>query len=227
MSEISLKSRIEYLISKGFSQSDLAKIADVKPSSVFAWLSGKTQKISSDIAYRLAKETKVSLTWLSSGIGDPETSNVIVADDDVNNSEYVTIKEYNICFGAGEAEEPTYDEIEDAESATYRRTFFERSKADPRYCRRFHVTGDSMEPLIQDGDCITVDCTPNQPIIDNHIYAIAYDHTLRVKRLIKKLKGLSIISDNPKYPPEELTPEEANQYIHIIGRVLDRSGRIN
>ena len=83
-----------------------------------------------------------------------------------------------------------------------------------------------MDPLIRAGDCILVDCANNQQIVDNSIYAIVYDHSLRVKRLIKTFKNLIIRSDNPTYKDEILTSEEANQII-IIGKVIERCGDVS
>ena len=122
--------------------------------------------------------------------------------------------------------EPTYDEIEDSIPATFRLSFFTSRGINPKNCRRFHVIGDSMEPIIMSNDCITVDCSPIDHIENNQIYALYYEHSLKVKRLIKTFKSLIIHSENPAYPDEELTLEEADQLIHIIGRVIERSGSI-
>ena len=83
-----------------------------------------------------------------------------------------------------------------------------------------------MIPLINSGDYITVDCTPQDYIENNQIYALVFDHSLRVKRLIKSFKTLTIRSDNQIYPDEVLTLEEAAQMIHIIGKVIERSGSV-
>ena len=83
-----------------------------------------------------------------------------------------------------------------------------------------------MIPLINDGDYITVDCTPKDYIENNQIYALVFDHSLRIKRLIKSFKTLTIRSDNQIYPDEVLTLEEAAQMIHIIGKVIERSGSV-
>ena len=148
------------------------------------------------------------------------------ADSDKLPAGFVQIPEYKICFGAGEAEEPTYEEIQDCVPAYFRSSFFSDRGINPKNCRRFKVIGDSMIPLINSGDYITVDCTPKDYLENNQIYALVFDHSLRVKRLIKSFKTLTIRSDNPIYPDEVLTLEEAAQMIHIIGKVIERSGSV-
>ena len=82
-----------------------------------------------------------------------------------------------------------------------------------------------MSPLICDGDYILVDLTDNKEIQPNKVYCIGVEGNMRVKRLIRTIKGgLLIKSDNPQYPTEELSPEEASRLVVIIGRVIDRSG---
>jgi len=89
--------------------------------------------------------------------------------------------------------------------------------------RVLDVSGDSMEPYLQDQDVVLID-TGQTDIKDNGVYAIAYGSELRIKRLSKRFDGgLKIRSDNPVYPDEELTSEQAG-YIRVIGKMLWRGG---
>lgn len=48
---------------------------------------------------------------------------------------------------------------------------------------------------------------------------------MKVKRLRRRRDGgLLIVSDNDRYPIEEVPPSELDT-VYIIGRVFDRSGR--
>lgn len=82
-----------------------------------------------------------------------------------------------------------------------------------------------MEPLINDGDIILVDCSPVESIKDNEIYAISINGALRVKQLVKPLKGGLIVRsfNSSLYKDETFSVEEAEQ-IKVIGRVVDRYG---
>lgn len=83
------------------------------------------------------------------------------------------------------------------------------------------VTGDSMEPLLNDGDEILVDCTP-LPFRDG-IYVVRLGDSLLVKRVAQGSSGrLALLSQNMAYPPIEVAASE----VVIIGRVVWKGGRI-
>ena len=83
------------------------------------------------------------------------------------------------------------------------------------------VEGDSMEPLLNDGDEILVDQRP-APFRDG-VHVVRLDDTLMVKRLASAGAGrLALLSQNLAYPPVHVAAED----IEIIGRVVWKSGRI-
>lgn len=83
------------------------------------------------------------------------------------------------------------------------------------------VEGDSMEPLLNDGDEILVDRSP-RPFRDG-IHVVRLGDTLIVKRLASAGPGrVALLSQNLAYPPVEVAAEE----IEIIGRVVWKGGKI-
>lgn len=83
------------------------------------------------------------------------------------------------------------------------------------------VAGDSMEPLLNDGDEILVDTAP-RPFRDG-IHVVRLGETLLVKRVAQAGAGrLALLSQNLAYPPIEVAAEE----VTIIGRVVWKGGRI-
>ncbi len=79
-----------------------------------------------------------------------------------------------------------------------------------------HVTGDSMEPTLGDGDLIFIDRDKTQPARGG-IYVIATPHGLFIKRLQNRLDGqVDVVSDNPGYPVQTLPSEE----ITVVGRAV-------
>lgn len=83
------------------------------------------------------------------------------------------------------------------------------------------VRGDSMEPTLREGDEILVDTGAN-PWRDG-VHVVRVDGTLLVKRLQLPQAGrITLLSDNPGYPPIELPAQE----VEIIGRVVWKSGRL-
>ncbi|NKC04250.1 helix-turn-helix transcriptional regulator [Brucella haematophila] len=76
-----------------------------------------------------------------------------------------------------------------------------------------------MEETIRDGDVLLVDTSVNR-IRDNTIYVIVYGDMVLVKRVHGRLNGsLQLISDNPRYPAEEISAGETEQ-LHVAGRVM-------
>lgn len=208
---------------------ELSILTGLTTAAISQYKTGKILTLNAMAAQKIADALGVNVEWLVTGEGNMIKPNIISldnADSDKLPAGFVQIPEYKICFGAGEAEEPTYEEIQDCVPAYFRSSFFSDRGINPKNCKRFKVIGDSMIPLINDGDYITVDCTPKDYIENNQIYALVFDHSLRVKRLIKSFKTLTIRSDNSIYPDEVLTLEEAAQMIHIIGKVIERSGSV-
>lgn len=83
------------------------------------------------------------------------------------------------------------------------------------------VEGDSMEPLLRDGDEILVDRAP-RPFRDG-VHVVRLGDTIMVKRVASQGAGrLALLSQNLAYPPVEVSAEE----VEIIGRVVWKGGRI-
>ncbi len=83
------------------------------------------------------------------------------------------------------------------------------------------VEGDSMEPLLNNGDEILVDCSP-RPFRDG-IHVVRLGDTLMVKRVASMGAGrLALLSQNLAYPPVEVAADE----VAIIGRVVWKGGRL-
>ncbi|MEP0190559.1 MAG: S24 family peptidase [Erythrobacter sp.] len=83
------------------------------------------------------------------------------------------------------------------------------------------VEGDSMEPLLNDGDEILVDRSPLT--FRDGVHVVRLGETLMVKRVASAGAGrYSLLSQNLAYPPVQV--EEAD--IEIIGRVVWKGGRV-
>lgn len=78
------------------------------------------------------------------------------------------------------------------------------------------ASGDSMEPSISNGDLLLVD--EGDVRLSDGVFAFVLDEEARVKRFRKRIDGVTIISDNPIYPPEELASEALDR-IKLIGRI--------
>lgn len=83
------------------------------------------------------------------------------------------------------------------------------------------VAGDSMEPLLRDGDEILVDHTP-RPLRDG-VHVIRLGEVRLVKRVQQGTPGrITLISENPAYPPMDVAAMD----VDVIGRVVWKAGRL-
>ncbi|VVT19064.1 LexA family transcriptional regulator [Erythrobacter sp. EC-HK427] len=83
------------------------------------------------------------------------------------------------------------------------------------------VVGDSMEPLLREGDEVLVD-RRDQPFRDG-VHVVRLDDSLLVKRVASQGAGrFSLLSQNLSYPPIQVAAED----LQIIGRVVWKSGRV-
>lgn len=90
---------------------------------------------------------------------------------------------------------------------------------DPGKVHIIFVDGPSMEPTLEDGELVLIDRRCEK--FDNDaVYAIQFNGQLRIKRVQLRWDGTVVIkSDNPKFEPDILTQEQADQ-LHVIGKVL-------
>jgi phage repressor protein C with HTH and peptisase S24 domain len=92
---------------------------------------------------------------------------------------------------------------------------------DAKMLSAIAVAGDSMEPVLRDGDEILVDRTP-RPLRDG-IHVVRLGEALHVKRVQAGRPGqLTLISANPAYPPIEVGLSD----VDVVGRVVWKGGRL-
>jgi len=80
------------------------------------------------------------------------------------------------------------------------------------------VFGQSMEPLIREGDTVLIDQSQAR-IMAGAIYAVGVDDTILVKRLEKHPDALVLNSDNPSFSPIRLDYHSLDK-VRILGRVI-------
>jgi len=79
--------------------------------------------------------------------------------------------------------------------------------------------GNSMQPYILDKDRLIVEHYEGGQIIDNRVYVFAYGNEIFVKRLVKNINQLVIMSDNKDYDVIKLSEKEIDN-VHIIGQIV-------
>lgn len=82
-----------------------------------------------------------------------------------------------------------------------------------------HSTGDSMSPTIERHALCLVDRRQSR-ISDDAIYVIQAENQIFIKRVLRNFDGsITLISDNPSYPPQKV-PKELAQSACVIGRIV-------
>lgn len=135
--------------------------------------------------------------------------------------EMVAVVDIRLSAGDGA---PSLEFVESDRSIPYRKAWLDRRGAQASKCYVFKAAGPSMEPTIADGDLVLID-TARRRVSDGDIFAIVVAGVPKIKRLrIMADGGLSVESDNPKFPPELIPPELVGDSVVVVGRAISRSG---
>jgi phage repressor protein C with HTH and peptisase S24 domain len=77
--------------------------------------------------------------------------------------------------------------------------------------------GDSMEPIIYEGDQVLID-QAQKDIISGRIYALGIGDSILIRRVERHPDRLMLISSHPNYPPAYL--QLSNPSVHILGTIV-------
>jgi phage repressor protein C with HTH and peptisase S24 domain len=117
--------------------------------------------------------------------------------------------------GATTAEEIPFDAFR------FSRRWLRENGLEPAQLSAIRVMGDSMDPLLRDGDEILVDRTPRA--FREGVHVVRLGEALHVKLLQAVPPGrLRLISQNPAYEPVEVAMSD----VDVVGRVVWKGGRI-
>lgn len=141
----------------------------------------------------------------------------------------IMVAEVDVVVSAGTGQRvPEF--VETRYRMSYQLDWFRQVGAKPDDVRVMKVTGDSMERTLFHGDRVAVNLA-DKSIVDGKVYVFTTggpEPDVKIKRLFKTADGrLRVVSDNADkalYPDEYLGNEDASA-VHVVGRVIDRSGR--
>jgi phage repressor protein C with HTH and peptisase S24 domain len=199
-----------------------SKKSGISDSSLRGYLKGAMP--GADIALKIAEVAKVDLKWLIAGTGSKEIKPPKDAFEGgaldsrgriVNEIAFIPRLDVQASAGMGSlvVSEDTVDIL------AFNRNWLRERSINAVAARVLDVKGDSMEPTIRDGDILVVDTSITQ-VRDNAIYVIIYAGNVLVKRVHLKRDGsLTLISDNERYPREDVPIAEVPD-LHIAGRVM-------
>lgn len=142
----------------------------------------------------------------------------VVSANQADRDGMVDIRQIDLRFGLGGAYMDTEIVEHQAEKLAFPISWLRMITASPAnmlYWAR--GMGNSMEPVISDGDVILIDRSQHTLSYGDLYWAISYGQTAMVKRLRPMPDGgVKIMSDNPSVGPETAYDGE----LHIFGRVI-------
>ena len=207
----------------GLSQAQLAESIGVSQQSVAKIENGDTlqpRKIK-----EIANVLGVSQKWLQLGIEENASlSDCVVGEAEsasLDPAIFADIPVLDVELSAGNG-----CEAEIVESVIdwfpIRRMDLRKAGVSATNARIVKIWGNSLLPVLNNGDHVAVDIAQTNPIRDGDLYAVRDGVLLRVKVLINQPDGGLIIRsfNKDEYPDEILTFNERRARIHVIGRVF-------
>ena len=188
------------------SQSDLAKELEINRSGITH--ARNNNKIPDKWIVKLYRKFGFNPQWIETGIG-----NVFLHTQSANDIEFKYIPKVAARLSAGTGSFECEEDVTDYLSFP---TKWLSGKGSANSMVAMEVFGQSMEPIIKEGDTVLIDQSQNT-ILAGAIYAVGVEDTILIKRLEKHPNKLVLCSDNRDYEPIYLKKEEMDE-IRIIGK---------
>ncbi|MBU8910716.1 MAG: helix-turn-helix domain-containing protein [Desulfobacterales bacterium] len=190
------------------SQSELAKELEINRSGITH--ARNNNKIPDKWIVKLYRKFGFNPQWIETGIGS-----VFISTKSGNDVEFKYIPKVAARLSAGTGSFDSEDNVTDYLSF---QTKWLAGKGSAINMVAMEVFGQSMEPVIKEGDTVLIDQSQKN-ILAGAIYAVGVEDTILVKRLEKHPNKLVLVSDNKDYEPIYLKREETDK-VRIIGKII-------
>ncbi|MFA5905933.1 MAG: S24 family peptidase [Desulfobacula sp.] len=190
------------------SQSELAKELDINRSGITH--ARNNNKIPDKWIVKLYRKYGLNPKWVETGDG-----NIFVHSTSDREPAFKNIPKVAARLSAGTGSFECEDTVTDYLSF---QTIWLSRKGSAENMVAMEVFGQSMEPVIKEGDTVLIDQSQKN-IIAGAIYAVGVEDTILIKRLEKHPNKLVLCSDNKDYEPIFLEKEDTDK-VRIIGKVI-------
>lgn len=196
---------------KGTSLASLSRMLGRNPTYLQQYISkGSPRKLEEEDRRKLARFFDVP----EAELGAPKEISYVLDGD------WVEVPRLAVEASAGPGAAVT-GESTSFDSFRFSRKWLREQNLEADKLSAVRVIGDSMEPLLREGDDLLVDLS-GKPFRDG-IYVVRLDESLLVKRVTSQGGGrFSLLSQNLSYPPLSVQAED----IDLVGRVVWKSGRL-
>ena len=213
-----------YRKQKGYTQVDLAKLLNVKPTAVSAWESGRNKPLMDKVTL-MANVFNINISQLVGDTFEVNDINPVYSKLDINRKKNVYKYAVNQLDEQNNVVElPTNNEVEihgavSAGTGEYlldgKPELVPYDGEVPPHDFALVVNGDSMLPLFEDKQIIFVNKTKD--VRSGQIVIADYDQQAYVKKLVKDDDGCRLVSLNKKYDD---MPIDDNHEMSIFGVVV-------
>lgn len=220
-----LGSRLQHTLNvKGLTQEYVANAVGVSQTAISDIVIGKTKRPRN--LYDISKVLGVSADWLMTGKGEQPTFSQAVENNEEEDKPQLRVEVLDVYASAGNGTFITGDLAAEICAIEFENEYFMQNfqRATEKGMSIINVSGDSMEPTLQNGDLLYVDTRKNYYCGDG-IYVFSFNDAIYVKRLQLAGRKLLIHSDNKYYDTWDINTENEDQFI-IHGKVEFLQGKI-
>ncbi|HML56082.1 MAG TPA: S24 family peptidase [Solidesulfovibrio magneticus] len=209
---------------------ELARILGIKQGAVSS--AKRNLQIPPVWIAKVSKAFSVSADWLFYGTGpmlrgsaqtvptkaqEHTTSPIFISEEDAPDHGLTMVPKVKARLTAGTGSLETSGEVEGYYAF---RTKFLKRKGRPGKMVLMDVVGDSMEPVVEDGDTVLIDESQRE-IIAGGMFAVGIEQEVFLKYLLRVPGKLVLQSRNERYAPIEVDMNgDLAGTVRIIGRVV-------
>jgi len=210
---------LELAQERGVSLSSLSEMLDRNPTYLQQFIrKGSPRKLEESDRRMLARFFGVQESELSADISRSEEKSYVDSPM-LSAGDYIDVPRLAIGASAGPGAVPETETAFDA--FKFSRRWLAQQGLGNAQLSAITVEGDSMEPLLNNGDEILIDRSPRA--FRDGVHVVRLGDTLMVKRVASAGAGrFALLSQNLAYPPVNVEAHE----VEIIGRVVWKGGRI-
>lgn len=195
-------------INRGMTQEELGKLVGVQRAAINKYETGVVVNLKRSMIANLAQALDVDPTWLlgMTEAGDPVPANLFV---------------------------PKFDTVPVIGTIACGTPILAEQNIEGRVTKSDHIPadfalwckGDSMAPRFMDGDLVLI---RQQADVDNgQIAAVLIENEATLKHVYKQPDRLTLIAENPSFPPLVYTDPVELQQIRILGLVTGYQRAVN
>nr|WP_288668267.1 helix-turn-helix transcriptional regulator [uncultured Haemophilus sp.]DAK32617.1 MAG TPA: Repressor protein CI [Caudoviricetes sp.] len=213
-----LSTRLKQLLDdRNLSMNAFAKQLGVSQPSISDIVNGRTRSPKNIL--EIATALGVNPHWLKTGEGEPDSDVVEYVPKAEENALRVDVMDYQAAAHSSGIVNVDYPDIVESIFFTAEGLFKVLGRKSAVGIKIFKVPTDSLAPTIKPSDLVFVDTHINNYVAEG-IYVFNLNGETYIKRLQRLPTGvIRALSDNPLYPPFEIT-DELFDTAEIIGKFL-------